>query len=157
MSPLIRGLGDLDHFIFYRQFYAECVYWRKALKTRIPDDQKAFRICTDYAFFLRLKWDKNLFWTPKRLGAFRIRSGQMSEAYVSHHAQEFNSIRESFRKDLGFSLLYVRFLKIIHAPSFFVRLVLLPNLARLVRGLYRRLTGDRDQKGSGGSILRMDR
>lgn len=146
VAPLIRDLTDYDHFLFYRQFYSECVFWRRHLVPNIPDTQRDFRVYTDYAFFVRLKWGRRKAWTMKRLGAFRIRADQMSQLNKAQGRLEFETVRTALRKDLGWSHSKYCMLKLLHFPSFLLRQKIVPALGRILRVLYRAMSKDRDRK-----------
>jgi glycosyltransferase involved in cell wall biosynthesis len=146
VSPLIRGLTDYEHLLFYKQFYSECVYWRSALKADVPREQRGFRLYTDYAFFLRLKWGRKILWTPKRLGAFRIRHGQMSQLRRDRAVFEYETIRGALRSELGFSPLTFKFIRWAIYPRFVLLRQALPALAAANRAIYRKISGDRDRQ-----------
>ena len=139
----IRGLKDYDHFLFYRQMYSECVYWRREITRTLPDETFRFRVYTDYAFFLRLRWGRRGYWSKRRLGAFRIREMQASQAHSARKRREYLDIKAMHREYIGMSETRFSVLKILYAPYFFIRHVLVPQARRGVRKVWRKLTRDR--------------
>lgn len=142
----IRGLGDWDHLLFYRQLYSECVYWRRSATRLLPDENYDLRVYTDYAFFLNLRWGRRGYWVPQRLGAFRIRSDQNSAAFSERKAREFDRIRREHRERIGMSPLRHGWLRSLYAPWFWARHIAYPMANRGLRKLGRVLTGDRRRK-----------
>lgn len=142
----IKFLRDLDHLIFYRQMYSECVFWRRRISVKIPEAHRAFRVYTDYAFFLRLRWERNVYWVPRRLGAFRIHQEQASVKHKRRGTFEFSLIRAQFRREIGLGPAKFRMLQLFWAPSFFFRHKVVPTAKRGVRYVYRWLSGDRDRE-----------
>ncbi|UPJ78942.1 glycosyltransferase [Bradyrhizobium sp. 183] len=145
-GPSITGLSDLDHFLFYRQLYSECVYWKRSVTRYLPNEAFAFRVYTDYAFFLRLRWGRRGLWINKRLGAFRVRSGQASAKYSARKRSEYIAVKKMHRQYIGMSAAVFNLRRCLYWPWFFVRQQLRPQLQRGVRRLLRLLTNDRARK-----------
>lgn len=146
VGPTIRGLTYKDHLLFYRQMYSECVFWRSS-KTRLLDDSSySLRIYTDYAFFLNLRRGLNTLWVSKRLGAFRVRDGQMSQAFAQKKEQEFAKIRQCAVSINGWSAADVARLRRFHWMGFMIRQIMWPRGSALSRRLWRLLTLDRKRK-----------
>jgi glycosyltransferase involved in cell wall biosynthesis len=142
----IKGLNDLDHLLFYRQLYSECVYWRRNITKYLSDDYFDMRICTDYAFFLNMRWGRKGFWVPQRLGAFRIREGQASGAFGERFKAEFTKIRTNQARNVGFSPAFVVIARIVYWPWFALRQKASPASKRLRRKIVRVVTGDRARR-----------
>lgn len=145
-GPPIRGLGDLDHFLFYRQMCSECVYWRRSITRFLDDDYFDLRVYTDYAFFLRLRWGRKARWLRKRLGAFRIREGQSSDAFRARKLIEYNRVKAMHKVHIGWSKGRYNAQRLIWGPWFRLRHSLCPQLIRGTRRLMRVLTRDKRRK-----------
>lgn len=141
-GPPLRGLTDLDHVLFYRQMCSECVYWRAEITRYLPQSMFDLRVYTDYAFMLNLRWGRRGRWVPKRLGAFRIRDGQMSSTMAQGARGEFARIRAAHLRAVGIGASTASLLRCLHAPSFFLRHVLALQSIRATRRVCRFL--DRD-------------
>jgi glycosyltransferase involved in cell wall biosynthesis len=141
-GPTIKGLNDWDHFLFYRQMYSECVYWKRSIMRYLPPDAYKLRVYTDYAFFLNLRWRRRGHWVPQRLGAFRIRSGQASAEFREGKESEFDAIRNQHREMIGQTRAAVQLLRLAYWPWFFVRQQIVPQVKRGARKLYRIVSGD---------------
>ncbi|MGY3473990.1 glycosyltransferase [Bradyrhizobium ottawaense] len=139
----IRGLSDLDHFLFYRQLYSECVYWKRSITRYLPTDAYEYRVYTDYAFFLRLRWGRRGRWTDKRLGAFRIREGQASAQFRARKRHEYLSVKKMHREHIKMSRSAFVLAQIAYWPWFVVRQRVIPELERAMRRVLRFLTNDR--------------
>ncbi|MCK1606582.1 glycosyltransferase [Bradyrhizobium sp. 166] len=139
----IRGLSDLDHFLFYRQLYSECVYWKRSITRYLSNEAYELRVYTDYAFFLRLRWRRRGRWTNKRLGAFRIREGQASAQFSARKRQEYLSVKKMHRDYIGMSWPTFVLAQLIYWPWFVTRQRMLPQLERAGRRILRVLTHDR--------------
>jgi glycosyltransferase involved in cell wall biosynthesis len=146
VGATIRGFTYLDHILFYRQMYSECVFWRSSKNKFLPESYFSLRICTDYAFFANLRCGLREKWVPKRLGAFRIRAGQVSQSFTEHVAAERVFIRENIYARHGWSRAQVLARRVALAPSFFALQYLYPRIDRGFRKLQRVLTGDRKRK-----------
>lgn len=142
-GPSIRGLKDYDHFLFYRQMYSECVYWKRSITRFLPEDAYDLRVYTDYAFFLNLRWGRRGRWIPKRLGAFRIREGQASAAFSARKAQEYARVKSTHRASIGMPATVFAAARILYWPWFTARQRLVPQIKRGLRRVARLVTGDR--------------
>lgn len=142
-GPPIRGLNDLDHFLFYRQMYSECVYWKRSATKFLPHTDYDLRVYTDYAFFLRMRWGRRGHWVPKRLGAFRIREGQASAEFSTQKEQEYTRIKADHRAHIGMSEITFTAARVAYWPWFAARQQLMPNLRRGARRLARIASRDR--------------
>lgn len=147
VGSTIRGLNFLDHSLFYRQMYSECVYWRSSVTPDISGDEfLKLRIRTDYAFMINMKYGRKGVWLRKRLGAFRIRDGQLSQTQVAAKASELEFIREGIRQRLGWSKPVWITARFIYAPWFALRQILIPATNAGCRFVFRKLTNDRDRE-----------
>jgi glycosyltransferase involved in cell wall biosynthesis len=146
VGATIRRLTYLDHILFYRQMYSECVFWRSAKNKFLPEGYFSLKICTDYAFFANLRCGMREEWVPKRLGAFRIRSGQASQRFREHVKAERVFIRENIYAQHGWSRAQVLARRVALAPSFFALQYLYPRIDSALRKLRRLLTRDRKRK-----------
>lgn len=144
-GPCIRGLSDLDHFLFYRQMYSECVYWKRSITRYLPTEAFDLRVYTDYAFFLRLRWGRRGRWVSKRLGAFRIREGQASAQFSSRKRSEYLSVKNMHREYVGMSATGFVLWRWLYWPLFAIRQQLRPQLQRGTRRVFRMMTGDRSR------------
>lgn len=142
----IKGLNDLDHLLFYRQLYSECVYWRREISRYLPDEYYDLRVYTDYAFFLNMRWGRKGLWVPQRLGAFRIRAGQNSSAFAARKQAEYARVRGDQAARVGFSPAGVAVARVLYWPWFALRQKLRPQAERLLRKTWRLVTGDRARK-----------
>ncbi len=143
VGPTIRGLNYLDHVLYYRQLYSECVYWKRDINRFLPDSQFDLRVYTDYAFFLNLRAGRTGKWLKKRLGAFRIRSDQASKTNVERKLYEYNRIRSDHLRGRGIGPVRARLMRVAYGPWFFPRQYLYPRLNSLTRKLCRMIDRDR--------------
>lgn len=141
VGPTIRGLNYLDHLLFYRQLYSECVYWRRSITRYLDDEYLSLRIYTDYAFLLNLRRGRNGRWLRKRLGAFRDRPGQASKSYPEKKKSEYKWIRKKERDAFGLNEHLYYFLRMVYFPFFYFRQRLFVQMERLLRRLCRYLDG----------------
>ncbi len=147
VAPTIRFLTRTEHEIFYRQLYSECVFFRRSIWDGSSDWVNLnLRVYTDYEFFLNILHGKKGRWTDKRLGAFRIVNGQMSQIFGDRKSQEYDDVkRRFFRRFAGRDTPTVW--KTVHAwPRFFALNLLWPVLERSVRKGYRVITRDKRRK-----------
>ena len=145
VGATIKGLTFDDHFLFYRQMYSECVFWRaERSKMAIPVDRR-LRVFTDYALFLPIRREAICHWVPQRLGAFRVLPNQMSQIHRDRHQEEFHRVRGAMRERLGWSQGQYRVRRWLHAPSFIIRQWIRPRFESALRFLYRRVSGDRER------------
>jgi len=138
----IRGLSYLDHLLYYRQMYSECVFWRASKTKLLPDTYFHLRLCTDYAFLLNLRYGLREKWVSKRLGAFRIISGQVSGRFKRRLAAERAFIRGEAYARLGWSVNRVWLRRWLHAPQFFLFQYVIPRFDAAWRMLGRVITRD---------------
>jgi glycosyltransferase involved in cell wall biosynthesis len=138
---LIKGLSLRDHVLFYRQMYSECIFWRRGSTRFLSDDWFDLRVATDYAFFLNLRRGLREQWVRKRLGAFRVADGQVSERAAQLIPQERSRIRAAMYEQLGWGAGSIRRRQILHAPSFWLRQVVRPAAHAAMRALRRKLDG----------------
>jgi glycosyltransferase involved in cell wall biosynthesis len=146
VGPTIRGMNYLDHLLFYRQLYSECVYWRREVTRYLDDEYLRLRIYTDYAFLLNMRRGRRGKWLPKRLGAFRDRPGQVSKSYPEKKKEEYGWIRQKERAAFGLPETWFPLVKGLYFPIFYVRQVLYVQAERGLRRLCRRIDGDRTRK-----------
>ena len=142
-SPTIRGLSDWDHFLFYRQLYSDCVYWKRAITRYLPPEAYELRLYTDYAFFLRLRWGRKGRWIKKRLGAFRIREDQVSAKFRSRKLEEYRRVKAMHRDYIGMPRAAFTAAQFAYSCWFFIRQQLWPQFERGARRAIRLLTADR--------------
>jgi glycosyltransferase involved in cell wall biosynthesis len=142
VGATIRSLSYLDHLLFYRQMYSECVFWRSSKTKLLPENYFHLRLCTDYAFLLNLRYGLREKWVPKRLGAFRIVSGQVSKRYLDRLSGEREFIRNNAFLTHGWNTSAVWARRAIRAPLFFVFQYLHPRIDSAFRRLGRMVTRD---------------
>lgn len=138
----IRNMTFEDHFLFYRQMYSECVFWRSELTSKAFPVDTSLRVFTDYSFFLPLRRGACCRWVPKRLGAFRVAPGQMSQLYRQKGASEMEQIKQRMRANLNLSVEDFNQRRDRHYPSFLFRQQFMPKLASGARRIARFLTAD---------------
>ena len=138
---LIKGLSYADHALFYRQMFSECIFWKRERTRLLPESDHDLRITTDYAFFLNLRRGLKERWLDKRLGAFRMTAGQISQTARNRHAGEFARVRRDAYARNRWSPLEVSLRRAVHAPSFWARQRLRPALHAAGRALRRRIDG----------------
>lgn len=143
VGATIRGLTNREHVLFYRQMYSECIYWRRECTKYLDPDFYSLRVYTDYAFFGNLCEGLKLMWVPKRLGAFRITSGQASQRYAERKKAEFRLVRRALYRSRGWSRLAVICLRLNAFPLFALRQKLFPTIERMLRRLWRFVENDR--------------
>lgn len=142
MAATIRGMTFWDHFLFYRQMYSECVYWRREITGQgLPLDH-SLRVYTDYSFFLPLRYGRRCVWVPRRLGAFRCHGQNQSKRFAERKAAEFELVKERMRERLGMSKEEFERRRRRHYLSFLIRQRMFPKLESGVRYLGRCLSGD---------------
>ncbi len=146
VGATIRGLRRAHHELFYRQLYSETVFFKRYLATRPDRSCFDLRIYTDYYFFLHTLSGARGRWVSKRLGAFRVAAGQMSQKWAARKAQEFDRIRTNYYAARGWNPTEVRLRRILHLPSFIVAQKIWPAVERGWRRLERILTGDRRRR-----------
>jgi glycosyltransferase involved in cell wall biosynthesis len=146
VGATIRGLGYFEHLYFYRQLYSECVFWRGARNRLLPESFYHLRQCTDFAFFANLRYGLNERWVSKRLGAFRIVPGQVSQMFKSRRDTERFFIRQNLYAQHGWSRGGVLLRAILNAPRFFIVQFCFRILERGVRKVGRVLSGDAKRK-----------
>lgn len=83
---------------------------------------------------------------PKRLGAFRVVPGQMSQIHRDKGEGERELIKQRMRVQLGLSLEEFKRRQKRHYPSFFLRQRLYPKLQSGVRRTVRYVTADRSRE-----------
>lgn len=142
----IRNMTFEDHFLFYRQMYSECVFWRNELTAKALPVDTSLRVFTDYSFFLPLRHNSRCRWVPKRLGAFRVAPGQMSQLHREKGATEQELIKHRMRQKLGISDDEFMQKRKRHYASFLLRQRLRPKFESGVRKTFRLLTGDRSRR-----------
>lgn len=142
----IRGLRDWDHLLFYRQMYSECVYWRREVTRLLPESAYDLRVYTDYAFFLNLRWGRKGLWLKRRLGGFRMRDDQNSQAFHERKEREYRRVKQEHCQRIGLGPVRFRLYRMLYAPWYWPRHVLRPALERGLRKLGRILTADRRRK-----------
>jgi len=138
---LIKGLSVVDHALFYRQMYSECIFWKREKTKLLPDEFYDLRLCTDYAFFLNLRVGLKEQWLPKRLGAFRQAPGQISQIFGDRLEGERKRIRALVYERLGWAEASISLRRALHWPSFHLRQVVRPATHALGRALARMLDG----------------
>jgi len=132
--------------LFYRQMYSECIFWRSDCTRLLPEKDFDLRIATDYAFFLNLRHGLVERWLPKRLGAFRMAEGQMSERALALLPGEQARIKADACTRLGWSPASVPLRRALHAPSFALRQRLRPAVHAAIRAARRKLDGGRQRQ-----------
>ena len=143
---LIKGLSFVDHSLYYRQLYSDCVFWKRERTRFLPESDYDLRICTDYAFFLNMRRGLKTRWLDKRLGAFRIREGQISQHFLGQFDAEFNRIREGAYAQMGWSATSIPLRKALHWPSFTLRQRLRPSMAAALRAARRAMDGGKKRR-----------
>ena len=138
----ISNLTFDDFFLFYRQFYSECVYWRASLTAKALPVDTSLRVATDYSFFLPIVHGATLRWSAKRLGAFRQQPNQMSQKFKDRVASEQATIKAKMRERLGLSEADFAARQAKHRRSFDLRHRLYPKAHSALRFLGRKLSGD---------------
>jgi glycosyltransferase involved in cell wall biosynthesis len=146
VGATIRRLTYLEHLLFYRQMYSECVFWRSDKTKLLPESYFHLRLCTDYAFFINLRFGLREKWVPKRLGAFRMVAGQVSKRYIDRLAAEREFIRGQIYANHGWTAREVRLRRLALAPEFFIFQYLYPRLDSALRKIRRILTRDARRK-----------
>jgi len=146
VGATIRGLTYLQHALFYRQMYSECVFWRSSRTKLLPESYYHLRLCTDYAFFINLRCGLRVKWVPKRLGAFRMAAGQASKRYLDRLTPERQFIRQQIVSRHGWNSSEVRIRRIAVAPRFFLFQFLYPRINSGFRKISRVLTRDAKRK-----------
>lgn len=146
VGETIKGLTFEDHFLFYRQYYSECVFWKRDISDQALPIDPSYRSCTDYSFFLPLRRGRVERWIPQRLGAFRIAPNQMSAKFREGVTQERDRIRANMRTILGMSEEEFVALQKKNALGFKVRQRFIPRAKSGLRYIGRRLTGDRRRR-----------
>jgi glycosyltransferase involved in cell wall biosynthesis len=142
VGATIRWFGYLEHVLFYRQMYSECIFWRGSKNKLLPESFFHLRLCTDFAFFANLRFGLREKWLPKRLGAFRVVQGQASQKFRELLKSERSFIRQSIYSKHGWSPAGVLLRRLALAPRFFALQYFYPRLERGVRRLGRILSGD---------------
>jgi glycosyltransferase involved in cell wall biosynthesis len=142
VGATIRGFSYLEHILFYRQMYSECIFWRSCRTRYLPDSFFDLRLCTDYAFFSNLRRGLKERWVSKRLGAFRQLPGQISDRYRGRLEVERRRIREYLYHIHGWTRWDVFLRRVAIAPRFFVLQLLYPRINAGVRKIWRILTRD---------------
>lgn len=77
-------------WLYSGRFQSDCCYWRGSLTAHAIPLNRLYPVTVDEEFFLKI-WgaSKHHVWTVKRLGAFRVRPGQVSESRddgdIAHH------------------------------------------------------------------------
>lgn len=142
VGSTIRGMTFWDHFLFYRQMYSECVFWRREISDQAIPVDASFRACTDYSFFLPLRFDRACRWVPRRLGAFRVAADQMSQRHRERVAVEREQVKKRMRSRLGMSEVEFARRRRRHWLSFALRQRVYPKLNAGFRFVGRKLTGD---------------
>lgn len=142
----IRGLCYHDQILAYRQMFSECVFWRRKINKLLPETDFDLRVYTDYAFFLNIIKGRKGLWVSKRLGAFRIRSGQASSAFAQRKATEFHRIRETHLGPMFASRRRAAMVRSFYYLWFFPRQIVRPYAVAGMRKLWRALTGDRQRR-----------
>ena len=138
----IRGMDFWDHFLFYRQLYSECAFWRRAAAGAALPLDVGLRVYTDYSFFLPLRYGRRCRWVPRRLGAFRVQPGQNSQVYRARGDAERELVKQRMRERLGISVDEFRRRQRRRRASFALRQVLYPRLHSGARYLLRTLSRD---------------
>ncbi|WP_052207766.1 glycosyltransferase [Croceibacterium mercuriale] len=154
-GSLIKGLTFKDHSLFYRQMYSECIFWKRSRTRLLPEKDFDLRLCTDYAFFLNLRYGLKEKWVAKRLGAFRIAAGQISQIHGDKLAGEQLRIRAAAYRQAGWSESSIHWRTLLHAPSFWLRQVARPRAAALLRATSRFL--DRNARREAQTAAFFDR
>jgi len=142
----IRSLSYLDHVLFYRQMYSECIFWRSNKTKYLTKDYFNLRLYTDYAFFVNLREGLNELWVPKRLGAFRVCEGQASAKYRDRQQAEYHSIRSAVHAKHAWSPVHVLMKRAKHFPSFLLRQLITPQFNAVCRKVWRMVSLDRRRK-----------
>ena len=143
VGATIRNFTYMEHVLFYRQMYSECVFWRASRTRLLPDSYFHLRLCTDYAFFANLRCGLKEKWVRKRLGAFRIVPNQVSKRFADRLRTERDFIRTQIYERHGWTPAGILARRMAYAPRFLVVQCLYPALERGLRKLHRVLTGNR--------------
>lgn len=138
---LIKGLSYEDHLLFYRQMYSECIFWKRQKTRLLPESDYDLRITTDYAFFLNLRHGLKQKWVAKRLGAFRMVDGQVSQRALAQLPAERERVKAAARARVGWSDATLPLRRALHWPSFALRQQLRPAAHAAARALRRKLDG----------------
>lgn len=146
VGATIRRFTYLEHILFYRQMYSECIFWRSSKTKLLPESYFHLRICTDFAFFANLRSGLREKWVPKRLGAFRIVLGQASQQFRDRIKTERNFIRRNAYAQHGWGRADVFTRRVALAPRFFALQYVYPHINSALRKLQRLLTRDRKRK-----------
>jgi glycosyltransferase involved in cell wall biosynthesis len=146
VGATIRYLNFWDHFLFYRQRYSECIFWRREISGQgLPLDH-SLRIATDYSFFLPLSHGRKMRWVSQRLGAFRSQPEQMSVKHADKLEREMALIKQRMREKLGMSEEEFGRRQRAHRLSFNLRNTWYARLNSGGRFLWRKITRDRGRK-----------
>jgi glycosyltransferase involved in cell wall biosynthesis len=146
VGSTIRFLKFWDHFLFYRQMYSECIFWKRAISTERISYDHSLRTCTDYSFFLPLTSRHRTLWVRKRLGAFRMHPTQMSKRHQEKEEQERELIKQRMRTTLAITPEQFRRLQSRRRLWFLLRHDWYVRFDSALRFLWRKATGDRDRK-----------
>ncbi len=147
VASTIRFLTRPEHEIFYRQLYSECVFFRRRIWDGTSDWANLdLRVYTDYELFLNLLYGKRGRWTDKRLGAFRIVNGQMSEIFRDRKRTEYADVKKRFFNRFENRNKPTAWRTVRIWPRFFLLNFLWPTLERSVRKVYRLVTADKRRR-----------
>jgi len=143
VGATISNLNFWDHFLFYRQMYSECIFWRRAITPQALPLDTSLRVYTDYSFFLPLTHQRKCRWVPQRLGAFRMHAAQNSQRFVDRGTAERELIKQRMRERLGMTAADFEQRRRRRAWRFQICHHWYPKLHAGMRYAWRKLTFDR--------------
>lgn len=138
-------LGNLDfwtHFLFYRQWCSESIYWRAEITEQALPLDYSLRVYTDYSFFLPLRYGRKCQWIRHKLGAFRVQPMQMSQVNHARGDAERELIKQRMRERLGMSMEEYQQRQQRQRLNFQLYQRLLPKTLSAARYALRKVTGD---------------
>jgi len=145
-SNHVSNLGFWPHFLYYRQLPSEGVFWRASITQQVFPLDHSLRICTDYSFFLALRYGHRCRWVPRRLGLFRIQAAQASQRYRDRIEEERRSIRQRMCQRVGITQKQFERLQRLWRPWYALTQRVYPRVYVAARYLRRKLTGDRERR-----------
>ena len=136
-----------DSLLFFGRFQSDCAYWRASATAQGLPLSDAMPLTCDEDFFLRIWANKRARWINHKLGAFRVREGQLSKTLnrSSLHRDRVESRIRVIRL-LGLTKAHVRFKRVVSFPTYLLRGWAAPRAERAFRYLWRKLTFDRHRK-----------
>jgi glycosyltransferase involved in cell wall biosynthesis len=143
LTPPYRWVNFKRSVLFFSRFQSDSAYWSKHITNDgLPLDINQ-PLTVDEDFFLRIWLDRPHKWIPQKLGAFRIREGQISDTIdISSSKLDRQLTRAKVISKLNWSQSFIKIEKKRLLVAYILLDIFIPQNIRLTRRIIRFLTFD---------------